>query len=174
MPKADATELAPKNRHKPLCFRNGFRGAFSLLHSLVKLRSRGLGQVNAKTARLLLPGAPFPVRSVSQLTFSIRNLDRLAQRWRWAIPKPLHPFALAARFIVFRSADLLGCRCRFLRGQALFNTHIFALESNGNRAVATRLHAYFGSTHSWTDFFPHDLMNFRFLRLHCLTERVKQ
>jgi hypothetical protein len=37
----------------------GLWRAFSLRHSLVELWSGGLGQKNAKTARPVLPGAPY-------------------------------------------------------------------------------------------------------------------
>ena len=69
MPKADATELAPKKSAIPsgtlFC---GVPEGFCFLVkvfksqpiSLVRLPSGGLGLQNAKVARLLLPGAPNP------------------------------------------------------------------------------------------------------------------
>jgi len=61
MPKADATELAPKNWRNPW---EAVTGVFFWMNSLVKLLSGGLGLQNAKSAGLLLPGAPFAFHSV--------------------------------------------------------------------------------------------------------------
>jgi hypothetical protein len=59
--KAEATELAPKNRPMPLRFRRGLGGAFVLVDFLVEFPSRGLEQINAKTVGLLSPGVPFSI-----------------------------------------------------------------------------------------------------------------
>jgi hypothetical protein len=57
MPKADATGLAPKNRRTPLEAEPS-EGFCIPLHSLVKLRSGGLGLLKREDAGLLLPGFP--------------------------------------------------------------------------------------------------------------------
>jgi len=59
MPKADATGLAPKNRHTPRRAVIASEGFFFGCILWWSLRAEALGKETRKTAGPLLPGAPF-------------------------------------------------------------------------------------------------------------------